>query len=240
MTTKLYWQDAYRKEFDSEVKSTGGNEIELAETLFYPTGGGVLHDTGTISSDGAGYKVIEVRKEGDTIFHRLDAEPRLKPGDKVHGTIDWDRRYPLMRYHTAVHLIDGVVEKGYGAGGITGGSIFTDHARIDFGMDTLNRELAEKIIGAANAAAAEAHPVSSRIITGEEALAMPNLARTEPGRELIRSMPNVRVVEIEGVDIQADGGLHVANTKEIGKMALKSFENKGKSSKRIEITLGVL
>lgn len=237
MTVKLYWKDAYSREFDAEVKSVRGSEVELDATAFYPTGGGVLHDTGIISGIGASYRVAEVRKEGDTIFHKLDAEPQLKQGEKVHGTIDWERRYSLMRYHTAVHLLDGIVEKNYSAGGITGGSIFPDRARIDFEMEALNRELAQKIINEAAAVAAQAHTVSSRMVTREEALAMPNLARTEPGRELIRSMPEVRIVEIEGIDLQADGGLHVANTKEIGAISLKSFENKGRHSKRIEITL---
>lgn len=238
MTTKLYWQDAYLKEFDSEVKGINGSDVELDATAFYPTGGGVLHDTGTISCSGTDYRVVEVRKDNDTIFHKLETATELKPGDKVHGVIDWERRYSLMRYHTTVHLMDGIVEKKYSEGGITGGSIFPDRARIDFGMDTLNRELAEKIIGEANTVAGQAHAVSSRVITRDEALSMPNLARTEPGRELIRSMPEVRVVEIEGVDLQADGGLHVANTREIGTISLKSFENKGKHSKRIEVTLG--
>jgi misacylated tRNA(Ala) deacylase len=240
MSVKLYWKDAYSKEFDAEVRSVRGSEVELDATAFYPTGGGVQHDTGTISSAGASYKVVEVRKEGETILHRLDSEPALSQGDKVHGAIDWARRYSLMRYHTTVHLIDGIVEKDYGAGGITGGAIFPDRARIDFSLDALNRELAQKIIDRANVVSAEAHPVSSRIITRDEALAMPNLARTEPGRELIMSMPEVRIVEIEGVDLQSDGGLHVANTREIGAISLKSFENKGKRSKRIEITLGDL
>ena len=238
MTVRLYWNDAYMKTFDSTVESIDGNKVVLKETAFYPTGGGVMNDTGTLRINGSGYKVVDVKKEGEIIFHQVEGLPQIKQGDAAHGIIDWNRRYSLMRYHTAVHLMDGIVEKKYQAGGITGGQIFPDRARIDFGMEGLNRELAQKIIDESNAAAQEGHAVSSRTISKEEALAMPNLARTEPGRKLIESMPEVRVVEIEGIDVQSDGGLHVANTREIGKMALGSFQNKGKNSKRIEITLG--
>lgn len=238
MTERLYWKDAYLKEFDSVVESVDGNLIVLRETAFYPTGGGVMNDTGALKINGSECKVTDVTKEGDRIFHHVEAALQAKPGDAVHGAIDWDRRYSLMRYHTAVHLMDGIVEKKYRAGGITGGQIFPDRARIDFGLDGLNRELAQKIVDETNSAANEGHKVSSKMISRDEALSMPNLARTEPGRKLIESMPEVRVVEIEGIDVQSDGGLHVANTREIGKIVLGSFQNKGKHSKRIEITLG--
>lgn len=237
MTIKLYWQDAYMKEFDSKVESVEGNKVVLHETAFYPTGGGVLNDTGILTVNGMNYKVVDVSKEGDTIFHHLEGIPQIEIGVDVHGTIDWERRYSLMRYHTAVHLLDGIVETKYQAGGLTGGQIFPDRARIDFGMDQLNRELLQKMLDEADRVAREGHKVSARIITREEALSMPNLARTEPGRELIMSMPEVRIVEIEGVDVQSDGGLHVANTKEIGTIKFSKFENKGKHSKRVEITL---
>ncbi len=237
MTVKLFWQDAYLKAFDTVVESVGGNRIVLKETAFYPTGGGVMNDTGTLRIKGSEYNVVDVSKEDDAIFHHLAGIPQVDAGDAAHGAIDWSRRYSLMRYHTAIHLMDGIVEKKYRAGGITGGQIFPDRARIDFGLDGLNRELAQKIIDESNEAAQEGHAVSSRMISREEALAMPNLARTEPGRKLIESMPQVRVVEIEGIDVQSDGGLHVANTKEIGRLVLSGFENKGKNSKRIEVKL---
>lgn len=238
MTVKLCWKDAYMKEFDSTVERIEGNKVVLRETAFYPTGGGVQNDTGTLTVNGSQYRVTDVSKSGDTIFHHLEGIPQAKVADTAHGAVDWERRYSLMRYHTAVHLMDGIVEKRYQNGGITGGSIFPDRARMDFAMENLNKELAQKIIDETNAEAAAGHNVSSRTISREEALAMPNLARTEPGRQLIMSMPEVRIVEIEGIDVQSDGGLHVANTREIGKLSLSKFENKGKHSKRIEITLG--
>ncbi|MDE1854843.1 MAG: alanyl-tRNA editing protein [Candidatus Micrarchaeota archaeon] len=237
MTVKLYWNDAYLKEFDSVVEKVEGNRVVLRETVFYPTGGGVMNDTGMLTVNGVGCRVADVSREGDVIFHHLEGIPQMKAGDSAHGTIDWDRRYSLMRYHTAVHLMDGVVERKYQAGGITGGQIFPDRARIDFAMTGLNREMVQKIIDEANAAGREGHNVLAKNLTKEEALARPNLARTEPGREMMKGMDSVRVVEIEGIDMQMDGGLHVANTKEIGKITLNGFENKGKNSKRIEIKL---
>ncbi len=237
MTEKLYWKDMYLKEFDSTVESAEGNRVALSETAFYPTGGGVLNDAGTLAINGTDCKVINVTKDGDTVFHEIEGSFQAKPGDKVHGTIDWERRYALMRHHTAVHLIDGIVEKNYQAGGITGGQIFVDRARIDFAMPGFNRETAHKIFDEANLVAGEGRKVIAKLLSKDEALAMPNLARTEPGRELIRGMDSVRVVEIEGVDMQMDGGLHVADTKEIGRISLGGFENKGRNSKRVEIRL---
>ncbi|MCL4552333.1 MAG: alanyl-tRNA editing protein, partial [Candidatus Marsarchaeota archaeon] len=184
------------------------------------------------------YRIVDVKKNGDEVLHYAEGQVDAKPGDAAHGQIDWDRRYALMRHHTAIHLLDGVVERNYKNGTITGGSIFPEKARIDFEMDGLNRELLQKILDDTNAIAQEGHRVFARQLTKEEALAIPNLARTEPGREMMKAMESVRVVEIEGVDMQMDGGLHVADTKEIGKMTLSKYENKGKHSKRAEIVLG--
>ncbi len=223
MTVKLFWKDAYMKEFDSRVERIEDSKLVLFETAFYPLGGGVQNDTGKLTINGKEYKVVDVRKKGDVILHQTEEAVEASPGDAVYGTIDWDRRYSLMRYHTAVHLLDGIVEKNYSKGGISGGTIFSDRARVDFSMDGLTREIVQKIIDEANAVSQEGHRVIAKEITQEEALAMPNLARTEPGRQLIMSMPIVRVVEIEGVDAQSDGGLHVANTKEIGKITLNKF-----------------
>lgn len=237
MTLKLYWQDPYMKEFDSKVVSRDKDLLVLQETAFYPTGGGVLNDTGVVVIKGASYRVCEVTRDGETILHHVAGSPRTIPGDPVHGMIDWDRRYTLMRYHTAMHLIDGIVESRYKNGSITGGQISTDKARLDFEMEDLNRELAQKIIDEANEVGAQGHKVFSRYVDRETALNTPRIARTEPGKELIRGMDKVRVIEIEGIDMQMDGGPHVANTQEIGKISLGKFENKGKHSKRIEIVL---
>lgn len=237
MTVKLFWKDAYMKEFDSKVERVEGDSIVLQETAFYPTGGGVLNDTGTLAINAKEYNVTDVTKSGEEISHHVKGNVTAQPGDAAHGVLDWNRRYALMRLHTAVHLLDGIVEKQYQNGGVTGGTIFPDRARIDFAMDNLNRELVQKIVEQTNTIAKEGHTVSAKEMSSAEALAIPNLARTEPGKELIRSMSTVRVVEIEGVDAQADGGLHVANTTEIGQIVLGKYENKGRHSKRVEISV---
>jgi misacylated tRNA(Ala) deacylase len=236
-TIKLYWKDAYLKEFESIVEKAEGNTIVLKETLFYPTSGGAPNDTGKMTIKGKEYQVVDVTKEGDEIIHVLDEMSDAAPGDAVQGRIDWERRYAVMRYHTALHLLDAVVEKNYSSGKITGGQIFVDRARMDLDMPELNKEVALKIIEQANAIALEGHGVSAREISREEALKIPNLARTEPGRQMIMGMSSIRLVEIEGLDFQMDGGTHVQNTNEIGKMSLNAYENKGAHRKRVDISL---
>jgi misacylated tRNA(Ala) deacylase len=237
MTVPLYWQDAYLKEFDSVIERAEGDRIVLRETAFYPTGGGAPNDTGKLTVNGRELRVVDVKKEGKEIFHVVDSEAGARAGDAAHGTLDWDRRYRIMRYHTALHLLDAVVERNHPGCLITGGQIFVDRARMDLDFPGLNRELAQKVIEEANAAAAEGHRVVAREIGRDEALAMPNLARTEPGRLMMMGMSSVRLVEIEGLDVQMDGGVHVANTSEIGRISLNAFENKGSRRKRIDVVL---
>jgi|SRR5271157_844587 len=237
MTVPLYWQDAYLKEFDSTIERVEANGIVLRETAFYPTGGGAPNDTGKLIVNGEEFRVTDVKKEGGEIIHLVDSEIRAHPGDRVHGTIDWDRRYHVMRYHTALHLLDAVIERGNPGCRITGGQIFVDRARMDLDFPELNRELAQKVIDEANAAAREGHRVVARTISRADALRMPNLARTEPGRLMIMGMSNVRLIEIEGLDVQMDGGIHVADTKEIGRILFNAYENKGTHRKRLDVVL---
>ncbi|EQD64470.1 Threonyl/alanyl tRNA synthetase SAD [mine drainage metagenome] len=153
--------------------------------------------------------------------------------------IDWNRRYSHMRYHTAIHIIDAVVHHSAGKYGlITGSQIYQDRARVDFDFPEFSRELADKIIDDSNLVIAQKHPILIKEMTSEEALAIPDLARTEPGRELIRKLSMVRVIEIVGVDAQADGGTHVNNTAEVGKIHLSGIESKGRRNKRMNIVLG--
>src|SRR5271157_5655137 len=216
MTIPLYWRDAYLKEFDSKIERVEGSRIVLAETAFYPTGGGAPNDTGKLTVNGEELKVVDVKKEGGEIVHIVDSETRASAGDGAHGAIDWDRRYHIMRYHTALHLLDAVIERDYQSCRITGGQIFVDRARMDLDFPDLNRELLQRIIDDTNAVAREGHRVIAREISRADALGMPNLARTEPGRLMIMRMDTVRLIEIEGLDVQMDGGVHVANTAEIG------------------------
>lgn len=237
MTVKLYWKDSYMKEFDSKIERVEGNVVTLNETAFYPTGGGAPNDTGTLRIKGNEYTVFDVQKEGESISHILDRVAEAAPGDDVHGAIDWERRYAIMRYHTAIHLLDAVVERGYSSSKITGGQIFPERARVDLDMPELNRDVAQKIIDEANKMVQEGRKVLAREISREEALKMPNLARTEPGRMMIMGMKTVRLIEIDGLDVQMDGGPHVSNTSEIGRIALNAYENKGAHRKRIDVVL---
>ena len=194
MTVPLYWQDAYLKEFDSVIERVEANQIILRETAFYPTGGGAPNDTGKLAVNGKDLQVMDVKKEGGEIIHVVDTGAGARAGDGVHGTIDWDRRYHVMRYHTALHLLDAVVERDYQSCRITGGQIFVDRARMDLDFPELNRELLQKIIDRTNAVAQEGHRVIAKEIGRAEALKMPNLARTEPGRLMIMHMSSVRLI----------------------------------------------
>lgn len=228
----------YGTEFDAKVVSVDGNKFILDRTLFYPTSGGQPNDTGTVNQDGTTYNVIDVYKEGDDIIHVLDPNSSLTPGAHVHGKIDWDRRYIHMRYHTAVHIIDGVVNNNYSDEGlITGGQIYEDHARVDFDFKEIDREKISKIIDEANDIVNKGLKVFQRDISRDEALNIPGLARTEPGRELIKKLDHVRIIEIENFDFQADGGTHVKNTREVGKIIMGKIENKGKGHKRLNFSL---
>jgi misacylated tRNA(Ala) deacylase len=237
MTDKLYWNDMYAKDFTAKIVKSERNELVLDRTLFYPTGGGQPSDTGKIIYNGAEYKVTEVRSSNVDITHFLDKEINAKQGEEVAGSIDWERRYKIMKYHTAIHLLDAIIEKYYGSGMLTGGQIYEDRARIDIDMQDLNRDKAQEIIEKANKVAAEGHDVVARFITKDDASKIPRLARTDPGNELIKNLDVIRIVEIKDIDMQADGGTHVRNTKEIGSIELSKYENKGKHSKRVEIII---
>ncbi|MCL4375214.1 alanyl-tRNA editing protein [Candidatus Marsarchaeota archaeon] len=237
MSEKIYWKDPYIKEFDARIERLRENELILDRTAFYPGGGGQPFDTGRIIAEGKEYHITEARKSGDDVIHIASSNINSEEGAVVKGYIDWRKRYSYMRYHTAIHIISGVIENGYAESFSKGGQIYEDKARIDWDMPMLNRELAEKIISTSNSVVSESHRVLAKNILREEALKIPNLSRTEPGRELIQRLEEVRIVEIEGFDMQADGGTHVSNTKEVGTIKLSKFENKGSHNKRIEFVL---
>lgn len=240
MTEKVYLADSYAKELDAKVVRASQGRIVLDRTIFYPGGGGQPIDTGMLAADGRRLKVIAVEKDGDDIVHILEGDPGLREGESVRCVIDWDTRYACMRYHSALHLIDGVIETRYGSGMVTGGQIYPDRARIDIDMQGLSKERVAEILEEVNKVAREGHPITAMEMTVEEALKIPRLSRTETGRKLLGTLKSVRVVDIGGVDMQADGGTHVKDTREIGKITLSAYENKGSKRKRIEITLGSL
>ena len=237
MTEKVYLRDSYARELDAKVTFAEGSNILLDRTVFYPTGGGQPCDTGIIKNGATEFKVVEVKKDGDNVVHVVDGdESSLNIGDSVKCVIDWDKRYMHMRLHTALHIIDGVVEKLY-QGKITGGQIYDDRARMDFDVPGLDKNKMLEIIGAAQKIVDENHNVTAKILTKEEASSIPNLARTAPGEDLLSKLTEVRIIDIEGFDFQLDGGTHVAHTGEVGKLEMLKYENKGSHNKRVEITV---
>ena len=236
MQERLEWKDPYIKDFEAEILSVGSGFVTLSRSAFYPGGGGQPCDTGWISCNGIEYEVTGVEKAEGEFRHVLKAVEGLTAGDHVKGRIDWERRYAHMKYHTAIHVLDGVVELRHG-GKATGNQIYADKSRVDFDMPELNREMAERLISEAQEVIDAGHVVAAKVLSKEEAMSIPNLSRTENGRELMKSMDTFRVIDIEGFDVQLDGGTHVVNTKEVGRMELLKFENRGSHNKRITFIL---
>jgi len=238
VTEKLFWKDMYLGEFEATVTGVEGNVVYLDRTAFYPTGGGQPSDTGIIVSKGSTYTVVNVEKSGEDVAHTLGNSEGLSIGDEVKGSLDWERRYAHMRYHSAIHVIDGIFAKLHSQEGfLTGGQIYQDRARIDIDMSDYSREKIEEIIAQCNSFMREGHSIYQKFISRDEALAIENLSRTAPGRELIGKLENVRVIVIDGLDEQADGGTHVRDTREIGTIRIRKIENKGKRNKRIDFVL---
>jgi misacylated tRNA(Ala) deacylase len=234
-TEQLYSTDAYTRAFDAVVQDvTPDGGLILDRTAFYATGGGQPHDVGTFSWADGSTRVVEVRKSGAELVHRLDG-PTPGVGTRVHGEIDWQRRYALMRHHTALHSMSGVIYQLYGST-VTGGQMYPDRARMDFLLPDLSQERLQRIEARTNELLEEGHPVSVRFLPREQAFQIPDLIRTRVNL-LPEGIEIIRVVNIEGIDQQADGGTHVANTREVGRVRIVRSENKGKGNKRIEIVL---
>ncbi len=231
-TKPLYLYDSYLKDFEAEVQHVAGSQIILDQTAFHPRTGGVAYDTGYLAKGNMKYEVVgaEIKKETKEILHLLDEEAKLNQGDLVKGILDWERRYRLMQLHTAAHLIAAIMYRDYDAL-ITGGQVDYKHAKLDFNLPKTNREIFEAAVEKANKEASKNVQLKIYFLTREEALKMPGvvkLAERMPPKE-----KELRIVEIPGVDVQADGGPHVKNTKEIGEILLVKIENKGKNKRRI-------
>ncbi len=234
MTEALYHTDAYLKEFDAVVTAVEGHAVALDRTAFYPGGGGQPNDEGTLADGARTWKVTRVRKAGADVWHELDSEPPVV-GTSVRGAIDWERRYKLMRTHTAMHILCGVIFRDYGAS-VTGGNMEPLKGRMDFEFETMRQEFVRQIEEKINVEAAAARPVKVKILPREEAFQIPDLIRTKINL-LPEGIAEVRTVEIEGLDLQADGGTHVANTREVGRIRVVDYKSKGKINKRIEVSI---
>jgi misacylated tRNA(Ala) deacylase len=240
MTDALYHTDAYLKEFDAVVTAVEGNAVLLDRTAFYPSGGGQPHDLGTLIIDGQNYAVAKVRKAGSDVWHELSGDLtgslRENPaGLAVHGVIDWIRRYQLMRTHTAMHILCGVIFRDYGAS-VTGGNMEPLKGRMDFEFETMRQEFVKQIEEKINVEIAAARDVRVKILPRAEAFQIPDLIRTKINL-LPEGIAEVRTVEIVGLDLQADGGTHVANTREVGRIRVVDYKSKGKINKRIEVAI---
>ena len=232
MTQLLAHTDAYLKEFEATVTAIDAEEnaVALDKTAFYPGGGGQPCDFGWLNDT----PVTQVKRQGEQIWHWL-AGQLPAAGATVHGKIDWDRRYKLMRTHTAFHILCGVVWRDYGAQ-VTGGNMDVLQGRMDFEFETLRQELVKEIEDKLNVEIAAARPVHVRILPREKAFQIPDLIRTKINL-LPEGIIEVRTVEIEGLDLQADGGTHVANTREVGMIKVAGYKSKGKINKRIQLEI---
>lgn len=235
MTELLYTTDAYVQTFDALVTAvTDDNGIILDRTAFYPGGGGQPNDEGTLTAGDQTWQVTKVKKVGGEVVHFVEgALPGV--GTAVTGHLDWDRRYQLMRTHTAMHILCGVVWRDYGAS-VTGGNMEPLQGRMDFEFETMRQELVAEIETAVNAEVDAARETRVQILPRDEAFQIPDLIRTKINL-LPEGISEVRTVELVGLDLQADGGTHVSNTKEVGRMRITDYKSKGKINKRIYVEL---
>jgi misacylated tRNA(Ala) deacylase len=234
MTEPLYHTDAYLKEFDAVVTAADGNAVAFDRTAFYPGGGGQPNDVGELAAGEQSWVVTKVRKAGADIWHELDGAPPAA-GTVVHGRLDWTRRHQLMRTHTAMHILCGVIFRDYGAS-VTGGNMEPLKGRMDFELESMRQEFVREIEAKINVEVAADRPLKVKILPRDEAFQIPDLIRTKinllpPGIRLVRT------VEIVGLDLQADGGTHVANTREVGRIRIVDYKSKGKINKRIEVAI---
>lgn len=238
MTELLYQTDSYLQSFEASVTAVDADSCSIAldRSAFYPGGGGQPADSGSLIVGNAEYKVLRAKKVGDDVFHYIQADQTLPAvGAAARGQIDWERRYRLMRTHTAMHVLCGVIFRDYGAS-VTGGDMDPLKGRMDFEFETMQKELVQEIDAAINAEVSNSHPVKVKILPREEAFRIPDLIRTKINL-LPEGIQQVRVVEIVGLDLQADGGTHVANTSEVGRIHVVDYKSKGKINKRIYVEL---
>ena len=234
MTSALYLEDSYLKECDATVVSVkDGKYIVLNRTIFYPRGGGQPWDAGTISRANRTYNVVYVGKFSGEISHEVD-RAGLREEDKVHCILNWDRRYKLMRSHTAAHVFASLLCEGTDAL-VTGNQLEEDKTRFDFSLEKYDREILNNYIDEANKLFRRDIPVKWYELPKEEALKIPGVIKM--AKALPPDIDNLRIVEIVGVDKQADGGTHVKNLKEVGRIKLLKTENKGKNNRRIYFAL---
>lgn len=232
MTTILCYDDSYLREFDAAVIGHTSKGVVLDRTAFYPGGGGQPADSGTLTCGDASYMVKRISRQDGKLVHEIDGDlPAV--GASVHGVLDWDRRYLLMRTHTALHILCGVVWRDYGAQ-VTGGNMQPGTARMDFELENMSADFAERMEALINEEVQAGRDIEVQTLPREEAFAIPDLIRTKINL-LPPAIKEVRTVNITGLDLQADGGTHVANTSEVGRISVVGHESKGRINKRLRI-----
>ena len=227
-TELLYLRDAYLREFTATVVDRRDGAVALDRTAFYPTGGGQPHDTGRLG----GLTVTAVRKEGDLVWHTLDGDaPDI--GTELSGEVDWDRRHALMRTHSALHVLCGVIWNEWRVP-VTGGNMEPLSARMDFEFDPLPEGFGPRVEELVNEELAADRPIRIEFLPRGAALEDEDLIRTKVNM-IPESVEEIRVVDIVGLDKQADGGTHVHSTAEVGRIRVTKTENKGKGNKRVRL-----
>jgi misacylated tRNA(Ala) deacylase len=234
---ELFLIDAYRRQFEATVIEVDHEEgrVVLARTAFYPGGGGQPHDTGRLGWDGGDAGVRRVGRDGGRIWHWLEGCEPPSVGTEVLGTLDWDRRHLLMRTHTALHILCGVVWADYRVA-VTGGNMEPGVARIDFELDAMSAELGQRLERRVNDEIMRAHEIVVEFLARVEADMDPALIRTKANLIPAHIDP-LRVIDIVGLDRQADGGTHVATTAEVGRVQVLKTESKGRANKRVRLAV---
>jgi len=234
MTEEIFRGDSYAKSCEARVEAADERGIRLDRTVFYPEGGGQPGDTGVLRrADGAEVAIIDTLKDretGDIVHVSGGGSAALAPGDAVVAEIDWDRRFRHMRMHSCLHLLCAVV-----TGDVTGGQVGDGKGRLDFNLPETSLDKAQ-ITAELNRLVAEDHPVAPRWISDDELAAQPELVRTMSVKPPTGA-GQVRLLEIEGVDLQPCGGTHVARTGEIGRVEVRKIENKGRQNRRVNVVL---
>lgn len=236
-TRLLYHEDSYLSTFDADVIAVEDRAVALNQTAFYPGGGGQMADQGALIVGGRRLPLASVAKRDEIVWHTLAEDAGAAPavGEKVSGAIDWAFRYRMMRTHTALHMLCGIIFNDFGAQ-VTGGQMYPDRARMDFSTDTFTQDWVRDIELRVNEAVQANHAVKVYSLPREQAFEIPDLIRTKINL-LPPGITTIRIVEIVGLDLQADGGTHVHGTSEVKGIKVVKTENKGKQNKRMEIAL---
>ncbi|MGH3386112.1 MAG: alanyl-tRNA editing protein [Nocardioidaceae bacterium] len=233
--SELFAVDAYLREFDAEVLEVDREQsrVALRRTAFFPGGGGQPYDLGRLRWDGGAADVTRVKRDRGRIWHWLEAADLPSAGTEVEGVLDWERRHLTMRTHTALHILCGVIWTEFGVA-VTGGNMEPGKGRLDFALDAMSAELGQRVEGLINEEIAAARDILVAFVGREVADEDAALIRTAANL-IPREIDPLRVIDIVGLDKQADGGTHVLSTSEVGRVAVTGTESKGKGNKRIRL-----